>query len=60
MNKESSHIHEWIPLPSGISISPHQSFTEELLKHFDKKCSIIFDGEDNIDPVTSLNILVLH
>lgn len=35
---------EWLPMPSGISLTGH-SFTTDLLKQFDKQRSVL-DGDD--------------
>jgi hypothetical protein len=28
---------EWLPMPSGISLTAHNSFTDDLLDQFDKR-----------------------
>ena len=33
---DNSSYHEWLPMPSGISISSHHSFSRDLLKQFDQ------------------------
>lgn len=38
-NVTANENHEWLPMPSGISLSPHNSFTIDLLSQFDKRRS---------------------
>jgi hypothetical protein len=36
----TSNVNEWLlPMPSGISLSPHNSFSKDLLQQFDKRRS---------------------
>ncbi|GAN00896.1 hypothetical protein MAM1_0003c00322 [Mucor ambiguus] len=50
MSLEQSSIttthHEWLPMPSGISITSHDSFTKDLLYQFDKRRSQFLSNED--------------
>lgn len=55
--------HEWLPMPSGISLSPHNSFSRELLRQFDKRRSQLhFDSisiqhKDEIIPSDKCSIV---
>ncbi|CAO3649900.1 unnamed protein product [Mucor hiemalis] len=42
--------HEWLPMPSGISLSPHNSFSRELLRQFDKRRSQLHFDSISIQP----------
>ena len=52
MSLEKSSItttnHEWLPMPSGISISSHDSFTKDLLYQYDKRRSQLLYNQDHI------------
>ncbi|KAL9545690.1 hypothetical protein MBANPS3_007026 [Mucor bainieri] len=51
MSLESSTAttnHEWLPMPSGISITSHDSFTKDLLYQFDKRRSQLLSHNDYI------------
>lgn len=52
MSLEQSSItttdREWLPMPSGISITSHDSFTKDLLYQFDKRRSQLLSNENYI------------
>lgn len=40
--------HEWLPMPSGISITSHNSFTTDLLYQFDKRRSHLLYNQEHV------------
>lgn len=51
VNSDITKNNDWfLPMPSGISLSPHSSFSKDLLKQFDKRRSQL-----NFDSISSLH-----
>jgi hypothetical protein len=47
---------EWLPMPSGISSTPHDSFTRDLLRQFDKRRSqILLNNDDGLLSCSSID-----